>query len=58
MLYLDWVNLLVFLVFYHWFGCGEGGGIINFIQKVESILFRQTLKKEYEILRIPLVEKY
>ena len=32
-------------VFYHWFGCGEGGGIINFIQKLESISFRQALKK-------------
>ena len=41
-------------VFYHWFGCGEGGGIINFIQKVESISFRQALKKAYEILRIPI----
>lgn len=31
--------------FYHCFGCGEGGGIINFIQKVERIPFRQALKK-------------
>lgn len=31
--------------FYHCFGCGEAGGIINFIQKVESIPFRQALKK-------------
>ena len=28
--------------------------IINFIQKVESIPFRQVLKKAYEILEIPI----
>ena len=42
------------VAFYHCFGCGEGGGIINFIQKVESIPFRQALKKAYEILEIPI----
>ena len=40
--------------FYYCFGCGEGGGIINFIQKVESISFIQALKKAYEILGMQL----
>ena len=40
--------------FYHCFGCNEGGGIINFIQKVENISFIRALKKAYEILGIPI----
>ncbi|MGL5314957.1 MAG: VapE domain-containing protein [Peptostreptococcaceae bacterium] len=40
--------------FYHCFGCGESGGIINFIQKIENITFIQALKKAYEILGIPI----
>ncbi|MBC5997680.1 hypothetical protein EAI30_12165 [Romboutsia ilealis] len=40
--------------FYKCFGCGEGGNVINFIQKVEDINFIEALKKAYEILGRPL----
>lgn len=36
--------------FYNCFGCGEGGGIINFIQKVENLPFKLALEKAYQIL--------
>ena len=40
--------------FYYCFGCGEGGDIIKFIEKIDNIPFIQALKKAYEILNKPL----
>lgn len=36
--------------FYKCFGCGESGGIIEFIKKVEGIGFINALEKAYFIL--------
>lgn len=42
--------------FYHCFGCGENGNIINFLQKTEGINFPEALKKLSILTGTPLPE--
>ncbi|MDN5796908.1 MAG: DNA primase [Intrasporangium sp.] len=40
--------------FYHCFGCGEGGDVISFVQKVENLSFTETIERLAERLGVQL----
>lgn len=37
---------------YHCFGCGEGGDIISFVQKMENLSFNETIKYIFEKFKL------
>ena len=40
--------------FYHCFGCGEGGDVISFVQKVENLSFTEAVERLAERLGVQL----
>ena len=42
---------------WHCFGCGEGGDVIKFVQKIENLSFRETLERLAKRVGIALPEK-